>query len=103
MSTWTPQETGVHQICYLLAEVQKPGTNQGQVRPPPPAAQRPAPRAPPAGGRAGAALLVAGRDPAAPGDLRAALCAPLPAVFTPALAPLGGARPAQPPRVPPRG
>jgi len=52
MSTWTPQETGVHQICYLLAEVQKPGTNQGQVRPPPTArsAQHPAP--PPAGVRA---------------------------------------------------
>lgn len=30
-SPWTPQEAGVHQICYLLAEVQKPGTNQGQV------------------------------------------------------------------------
>ena len=31
-AAWTPQEAGVHQICYLLAEVQKPGTNQGQVR-----------------------------------------------------------------------
>lgn len=31
-SPWTPQEAGVHQICYLLAEVHKPGTNQGQVR-----------------------------------------------------------------------
>ena len=30
-AAWTPQEAGVHQICYLLAEVQKPGTNQGQV------------------------------------------------------------------------
>lgn len=30
-SPWTPQEAGVHQICYLLAEVQKPGTNQGQI------------------------------------------------------------------------
>ena len=48
-------------------------------------------------------MLGAGRDPAAPGDLRAALCAPLPAVFTPALEPLVRARPAQPPRVPPRG
>ena len=32
MSAWTPVETGVQQICYLLAEVQKPGTNQAQVR-----------------------------------------------------------------------
>ena len=30
---WSPQEAGVHQICYLLAEFQKPGTNQGQVMP----------------------------------------------------------------------
>ena len=29
---WQPQESGVSQICYLLAEVQKPGTNQGLVR-----------------------------------------------------------------------
>ena len=32
MSAWTPVETGVQQICYLLAEVQKPGTNQAQAR-----------------------------------------------------------------------
>lgn len=30
-SSWRPQEAGVHQICYLLAQVQKPGTDQGQV------------------------------------------------------------------------
>jgi hypothetical protein len=28
---WTPAQEGVHQICYLLAEYQKIGTNQGQV------------------------------------------------------------------------
>lgn len=31
-AAWLPQESGVHQICYLLAQVQKPGTDQGQVR-----------------------------------------------------------------------
>ena len=31
MAAWKPQETGVQQICYLLAEFQKPGTNQAQV------------------------------------------------------------------------
>ena len=30
--SWSPQPSGVHQICYLLAEVQKPGSDQGQVR-----------------------------------------------------------------------
>ncbi|CAL8464616.1 g4151 [Coccomyxa elongata] len=30
-SSWRPQEAGVHQICYLLAQVQKPGTDQGQI------------------------------------------------------------------------
>jgi hypothetical protein len=30
-AAWLPQESGVHQICYLLAQVQKPGTDQGQV------------------------------------------------------------------------
>lgn len=29
---WAPQEPGVQQICYLLSEYQKPGTNQSQVR-----------------------------------------------------------------------
>ena len=29
---WSPQEPGVQQICYLLSEYQKPGTNQTQVR-----------------------------------------------------------------------
>ena len=29
--SWSPQPSGVHQICYLLAEVQKPGSDQGQV------------------------------------------------------------------------
>jgi hypothetical protein len=28
---WAPQETGVLQIAHLLAEFQKPGTNQTQV------------------------------------------------------------------------
>lgn len=28
---WAPQEPGVQQICYLLSEYQKPGTNQSQV------------------------------------------------------------------------
>ncbi len=28
---WSPQEPGVQQICYLLSEYQKPGTNQSQV------------------------------------------------------------------------
>ncbi|KAK9804853.1 hypothetical protein WJX72_008726 [[Myrmecia] bisecta] len=28
---WQPQEVGVQQICSLLAEYQKPGTNQGQI------------------------------------------------------------------------
>eukprot|EP00884_Botryococcus_braunii_P019984 jgi/Botrbrau1/666/Bobra.0161s0050.1 len=28
---WTPAQDGVHQICYLLAEFQKIGTNQGQI------------------------------------------------------------------------
>ncbi|KAL3146894.1 hypothetical protein ABBQ38_014866 [Trebouxia sp. C0009 RCD-2024] len=29
--TWAPQEPGVQQICYLLSEYQKPGTNQSQI------------------------------------------------------------------------
>ena len=33
-AAWRPQESGVHQICYLLAQVQKPGTDQGQVNTP---------------------------------------------------------------------
>ncbi|KAL0043428.1 hypothetical protein WJX79_004487 [Trebouxia sp. C0005] len=28
---WSPQEPGVQQICYLLSEYQKPGTNQTQI------------------------------------------------------------------------
>lgn len=28
---WSPQQTGVQQICYLLSEYQKPGSNQSQV------------------------------------------------------------------------
>lgn len=31
-SAWQPNEAGVHQICSLLTEFQKPGTNQAQVR-----------------------------------------------------------------------
>ncbi len=32
MSTWKPTDAGVQQICHLLAEIQKPGTNQAQVK-----------------------------------------------------------------------
>ena len=31
MTAWTPTDLGVQQICHLLAEIQKPGTNQAQV------------------------------------------------------------------------
>jgi transportin-1 len=30
-TTWYPQDAGVQQICHLLAEYQKPGTNQAEV------------------------------------------------------------------------
>ncbi|CAD7697324.1 unnamed protein product, partial [Ostreobium quekettii] len=31
MGDWAPHEGGVHQICQLLAEFQKPGCNQAQI------------------------------------------------------------------------
>ncbi|GAB4816534.1 hypothetical protein N2152v2_003580 [Parachlorella kessleri] len=31
MASWTPSEQGVHQICSLLSDFQKPGTNQAQI------------------------------------------------------------------------
>jgi len=31
MTAWSPTDLGVQQICHLLAEIQKPGTNQAQV------------------------------------------------------------------------
>lgn len=86
MSAWTPQETGVHQICYLLAEVQKPGTNQGQVRLPT-HARRAALSAPclPCQRRAGRCAFSCRPGP---GGARRPVCpcsAPLPAAYAPAL------------------